>query len=52
MIKFVKSLGAGIAVIAMLSGLLWFISTHWVICLLAIFCYVVYEITMGGEKEL
>jgi hypothetical protein len=42
----------GVLALTMLSGLIWFASTHWVICLLAIFCYVVYEITMGGEKEL
>ena len=52
MLNFVKSALAGVAVMCALSGLIWFATTHLVLCLGAIAIYVVYEITMGGEKEL
>lgn len=47
-----KYFAGAVVTICLVSGLVWFAMNHWIICLGAIFIYVVYEICLGGEKEL
>lgn len=47
-----KYFAGAIVTITLLSGLVWFATTHWAICLILILSYVIFEIMRPSEKEL
>lgn len=52
MLDYIKNVAAGLVFLIAIMGLIWFVATHWVICLIIIFCYAVYEICRNESEEL